>query len=192
VQYSGLNYIGVAVTGASGVIYGIKLIEELKKLGLKVVAIYTKAACLIARYELHKDLVALLNSIADRVYSEEDLSAPIASSSNTVDAMVIAPCSLNTLAKIACGIQDNLVTRVASCMLRLKRKLILVIRETPLSSIDLLNAVKVSLAGALVMPASPAFYHEPKTIDDLVKFIVGKVLDALGLEHSLYKRWGYS
>ncbi len=185
----GLRSVAVAVTGASGVVYGVRLVEVLAELGLEVHSIYTQPASFIARHELGEELREILLRYSVAVYTADDVAAPIASSSSTVDAMVVAPCSLKTLAAIAAGYQDNLVVRVADCMLRLRRPLVLVVRETPLSVIDLENMLKAARAGAVILPASPAFYHKPKSIRDLVDFIVGKVLEVLGLEHKLYPSW---
>ncbi len=188
-QPQSLSKILVAITGASGIIYGVRLIEVLVKKGYKVDAIITRSAMKVAEAEGYINDVARLYNIV-KVYDEDDLTAPYASSSGAADAMIIAPCSTKTLAAIAHGYAVNLVVRAALVMLRLKRPLILVIRETPLGVIELRNMLIVARAGAVVLPASPGFYHKPKTIDDLINFVVGKILDMLGIEHKLYKRWG--
>jgi len=183
--------VAVALTGASGLVYGIRLLHVLRELGHETVAIYTDAALRVADHEcLGKRFVDMLKEVADESYSNTELWAPISSSSNTPDAGVIIPCSLHTLSEIARGGNSGLVARVANNLLRLRRPLILVIRETPLSLPDLRNMVAVAEAGAVVLPASPAFYTMPSKIEDIVNFIVGKVLDVLGINHNLYPRWG--
>ncbi|WP_069807316.1 UbiX family flavin prenyltransferase [Vulcanisaeta thermophila] len=181
----------VAITGASGVIYGVRFLEALRahSRDSEIHLIMTRGAIKVMRSETEvkpEDVVKL----ADRVYGEDELEAPIASGSFRHDGMVVIPCSMKTLASIAHGIADNLVTRTADVTLKERRRLILVIRETPLNLIHIRNMELVTLAGAIVMPASPGFYHRPRTIDDMVNFIVGRVLDLLGIEHSLFKRWG--
>ncbi len=158
-----------------------------KRLQLEVV--YTRAAERVAELEENVSLEDYMRSIGARVYRDDEIDAPISSSSNAPDAVVVVPCSLAMLAKIAHGIGEGLAARVALNALRMRRPLILVIRETPISTIDALNMLLVSLAGGVILPAAPAFYHKPSSVQDMVDFIVGKVLDVLGLEHGLYKRW---
>ncbi len=186
----GEKLILVAVTGASGIVYGVRLVEVLRSLGYRVEAVVTDAARRVGLAEEGYDPAEKIREIGVRVWSEHDIEAPFASSSSAPDAMVIAPCSTRTLAAIACGLADNLVTRAALAVLRMKRPLVLVVRETPLGITELENMLKAARAGAVVLPASPAFYHKPKTVIDMVDFIVGKVLDVLGIRHSLYRRWG--
>lgn len=175
----------VGITGASGIIYGTRLLENLP--GERIVVV-SKDAELIAKAELGVSKKSIYAS-ADHHYENDDLSAPISSGSVKFDAMVIAPCSVSTMSKIACGIADNLITRTASVALKEHRKLILVIRETPLSSIHLANMERLSHAGAVVLPACPAFYPRPKSVSQMVDFVVGRVLDSLGVDNDLYRRW---
>jgi len=178
----------VCLTGASGVVYGYRLAEELYKRGMETLIVASEVALEILRMEEGKGREAL--SGLGEIYDNDDLGAPIASGSYPFDAVVVIPCSMKTLACIANGIASNLITRSADVALKERRKLILVVRETPLSLVHIRNMLRVTEAGAVVMPASPGFYHTPETVGDLVDYVVGKVLDQIGVEHSLFKRWG--
>ncbi|MEM2214609.1 MAG: UbiX family flavin prenyltransferase [Candidatus Nezhaarchaeales archaeon] len=178
----------VAITGASGAIYGVRLLEELNKLGHDVHLIVTKAGSLILRHELGLE-VQDLKGKCSRIYSEEEIDAPPSSGSSLFEAMVIAPCSMKTLASIANGFSNNLVTRAADVILKERKKLIMVVRETPLNRVHIINMLKASDMGAVVLPACPAFYHKPRNVEGLVNYVVGKVLDQLGIEHNLFLRW---
>ncbi len=175
----------VGITGASGVIYGARLLEMLPR---RKTVICSREGFQLLEMEAGIDQTHLY-ALADDHYDNDDMFSPLASGSVPFDAFVIAPCSMSTMSKIACGIADNLITRVASVALKERRKLVLVIRETPLSSIHLGNLERLALAGATIMPASPAFYPEPRQVSDMVDFVVGKVLDQLSVKHDLYKRW---
>ncbi|MFH1307191.1 MAG: UbiX family flavin prenyltransferase [Candidatus Micrarchaeota archaeon] len=171
----------LAITGASGIAYGTRLLSHLKNTPHEIKTIISEGAKKVAQAE---------NSpLPSSDYDENDLTAPCASGSNSPDAMIICPCSLKSLGEISNGVGSNLISRAAEVMLKERKKLILVIRETPYSLIAIKNMESVTLAGGVVLPASPAFYHSPKKIDDLIDFICGKVLDQLKIGHKLFKRW---
>ncbi len=167
----------VGVTGASGVIYAKRLIEELDNSAV----IISDAAKKVIGHEL--------DDFPEESFSDSDLTAAPASGSSAYDAMVVIPCSMKTLSAIANGYADNLIARSADVMLKQEKKLILVPRETPMNLIHLKNMVKAKQAGASIVPAIPAFYHKPKKIEDMVNFVVGKVLELLGVDHKLYEAW---
>lgn len=183
----------VGVTGASGTIYALRLVEILSKIS-SVDVVVTREALKVSQYECleSEDLLRRLRLHAKNLYSEEEIEAPPSSSSYMVKlkGMAIVPCSLTTLAKISSGIADNLVTRSAVNALRLGKPLVLVIRETPLGVLELRNMLRAAVAGATVLPASPGFYGSPTTAMELVDFVTGKIMDALGVEHEIYRRWG--
>ncbi len=174
----------VAITGASGAIIGIRLLEELRR--KETYLIISKNAGKIIEFETDYS-IDYVGGLAKRTYDNEELDADIASGTTRFDAMVIAPCSTSTLSKIACGIADNLITRAAAVALKEGRKLIMVPRETPLSPIVLENMTKLSKLGVKIIPPVPAFYLKPKNIEDVVNYIVGKILDSLNLDHNLYR-----
>ncbi|GEL08116.1 UbiX family flavin prenyltransferase [Salisediminibacterium halotolerans] len=190
----------VALTGASGAVYGVRIVQELLKSGHTVHFLLTGAAWQVLYYELGMDtsdrercLYELFGSHERLFYhTDQEFSAPIASGSAQNDGMVIVPCSMGTLAKIAHGTSSNLLERAADVALKERRKLIIVPRETPLNSIHLENMKRLSDTGAQIVPAMPGFYHQPSNYDDLVNFVVGKVLDQLGASHNLFRRWGES
>lgn len=178
----------VGISGASGVIYGIRLLESLKNSEIETHLVVTRAAEMTIAYETPytaKDVKAL----ADTVYPLEDVGAAIASGSFQTLGMVVAPCSMKTLAEIATGVTGNLLTRAADVVLKERRRLVLVPRETPLHLGHLRNMVSVTEIGAIVAPPMPAFYAEPKTLDDLIDHSVGRVLDLFGIESGLVRRW---
>lgn len=178
----------VGISGASGIIYGIRLLQALKELGVETHLIVTDSAVKVAKIEHGVDKEDIIR-LADKYYDINDLSAPVASGSFMHDGMVVAPCSMKTLAGLANGYADNLLLRAADVSLKEKRKLILVPRETPLNIIHMRNMLTLAEAGAIILPAMPAFYCKPKTIDDIVNHMVGRVLDQLGIAHKIYKRW---
>jgi 4-hydroxy-3-polyprenylbenzoate decarboxylase len=177
----------VAVTGASGSLYAKRLLEELRTRNVEIHLILSETGSLVAKEELGG--VEELKALADEVYDPQDLRAPPTSGSFKVDGMIIVPASMKTVAAIAHGYSGNLITRAADVQLKEGRTLILVPRETPLSPIHLRNLLRLSLLGVKIIPASPAFYHKPKRINDLIDFIVGKILEQLGFEHNLYEPW---
>ncbi len=184
----GAKRVLVAMTGASGSIYGLRLIRALKAAGNEVQVIISRWGEETLKYETGIDRETLVAEV-DRGYDENDLSAPPASGSYHLDAMVVIPCSMKTLAGIAHGYADNLVGRAADCSLKERRKLILVPRESPLNLIHIRNMATVTEAGAIVIPASPAFWHRPKTIEDLVDSVVERVLSHLSSAGEKAAEW---
>lgn len=175
----------VGITGASGIVYARRLVEEL---GERCDVIVSRDAEPVAKFELGLSLKELTRG-AKAVYRGDDLAAPPASGSHPFSALVIVPCSGTTVAKIANGIADNLVTRAATVALKEQRRLILVPRETPLSAVALENLLKLARLGVVVLPPAPGFYGKPREVDDLVDFVVGRILDHLGVGHDLGPRW---
>lgn len=178
----------VSVTGATGAIYGIRLLEALKNTEHEVSLILSQWAKETVAIETEYT-VEDVKALAYNVYEETDLSAAVASGSMGIDAHIIAPCTVKTLAGIANGFSDNLILRCGDVALKERKKLILMVRETPLSLIHLRNMTAVTEAGGIIVPPVPAFYHQPQTVDDIVNQSVGKVLDLLNIEHNLFKRW---
>ena len=176
----------IGISGASGVGYGIRLLQVLQ--GSVIHLVMTDSARKIIEVETDFSPEDV-EDLADHVYAEDDFTAPIASGSYRFDAMVIIPCSMKTLAEVASGMSDNLIGRSAEICLKDRRKLVIVPRETPLSLIQLKNMVSVTEAGAVVLPACPAFYSRPQNLDDLIDVLVGRVLDSIGVENNLYPRW---
>lgn len=196
--------ICLALTGASGMPYGLRLLESLLAADCKIQLLYSQAAQIVARQEMDLELpsrpadakTALLarfpavNPENLQIYGREEWFAPVASGSNPPDAMVICPCSMGTLAAIAQGLADNLIERAADVVLKERRKLVLVPRETPFSAIHLENMLRLSRAGAVILPPSPGFYHHPKSVQDIVDFVAARVLDQIDVKHNLMARWG--
>ncbi|RLI35139.1 aromatic acid decarboxylase [Candidatus Bathyarchaeota archaeon] len=178
----------VGVSGASGMIYTVRLLQVLRGLKAEVHLILTRAAEKVLGNE-GPLTVSQLKALASHCYDPEDLEAPIASGDFSHEGMVVAPCSMKTLAGIASGYSQNLLLRAADVALKEGRKLILVPRETPLNPIHLENMLKLARLGVVILPAMPAFYHKPENLSQLADFIVGKILDQLGVEHRLYRKW---
>lgn len=195
--------ITLAFTGASGMPYGIRLLEILLQQGKRVYLLYSKVAQVVAQQEMN---LALPSSVKEaevffnrryqvpdgqlRVFGREEWFAPVASGSNPADAMVICPCTMGTLAAVAAGMSQNLIERAVDVMLKENRPLIIVPREMPFSVIHLENMLKLARSGAVILPANPGFYHHPQTVQDLVDFVVARILDHLGVKHDLMARWG--
>lgn len=181
--------IVVAITGASGVILGKRFLETVAgREDVETHLIVSKWAVKLLETEADTSLDQL-EKIASFSYDNSNLSAPLASGSFPFDSMVVIPCSVHTLSMIANGLADDLISRSAAVALKERRKLVLVVRETPLNEIVLENMLKVARAGAVVLPPVLAFYHGPKTVKDLVDYVVGKVLDIIGIKHDLFRRW---
>ena len=183
----------IGITGASGSIYGIRLIQELCLRKNTVDVVITSAGKMVMKEEIGVTGLDIkkfgLSKSQVRTWENDDFEAPFLSGSNPPEAMVLIPCSMGKLAAVANGISGNVLERTADVVLKEGRQLILVVRETPLSLIHLENMVKAAKAGTRILPAMPAFYHHPKTIDDMVNFVVGKVLNLLRIEHTLFKGW---
>ncbi|MCM3627455.1 UbiX family flavin prenyltransferase [Paenibacillus glycanilyticus] len=191
----------VGITGASGAIYGIRLIEELLQAEYLVHVVVTEAGWRVLKEELGWDTTrrqaALEQRFGEAVTSGKlvfhpnaDIGASIASGSFRVEGMAIVPCSMGSLASMARGISDDLLTRAADVMLKEGRKLIIVPRETPLHAIHLENMLTLARLGVRIIPAMPAFYYKPQSMDEMINFLVGKVLDSMTIEHHLFRRWG--
>ncbi len=210
-----MTRITLALTGASGMSYGLRLLECLLRAGCQVDLLISQAARIVARQELDLQLPAGNSEVAAffdayfgehfgghfggqsaghggrlTVYGKEEWFAPAASGSNPAAAMVVCPCTMGTLAAIAQGLADNLIERAADVMLKEKRPLILVPRETPFSLIHLRNMTTLAEAGATILPANPGFYHRPASVEQVVDFIVARILDHLGIAHELIQPWG--
>ncbi|MBS1209062.1 MAG: UbiX family flavin prenyltransferase [Proteobacteria bacterium] len=198
-----MKTITVALTGASGMPYGLRLIETLLAAACHVQVVYTQAAQIVARQEMALTLssntaetAALLSerfgAQAEQlvVYGREEWFAPIASGTNPPDAMVICPCTMGTLASVAAGLSSNLIERAADVCLKEGRKLIIVPREAPFSTLHLENMLRLSRMGVVILPPNPGFYHHPQSVQDLVDFVVARILDQLGVPHQLMARWG--
>ncbi|WP_297216214.1 UbiX family flavin prenyltransferase [Thermoplasma sp.] len=178
--------IVVGISGASGIPYAVKFLENLK--GQETYLVISDAAKKVIEYESDID-VDRIKSLASHNYEDDDFSAPISSGSFLFDSMVIVPCSITTISKIASGISDTLITRAAAVSLKERRRLIVVPREMPLSTIDLRNMTYLSENGVIVAIASPGFYTHPKSVDDMISFVVSRLLDLVGVKNDLIERW---
>jgi flavin prenyltransferase len=178
----------VGVTGASGAPIAVRVLEGLKAAKVPVALITSKAAQAVLKEETDLGVDAL-DRLAGRRYDDDDLSAPIASGSRSTRSMVVVPCSSNTVAKIALGLSDTLITRAAHVHLKERRPLVVVPRETPLPTTMLRNLTTLSELGAVVLVASPAYYLHPVSMDDATRYLAGKVLDHLGVPHAFYEGW---
>lgn len=184
----------VGITGASGSIYGVKLVEELLKSNNEVFLVTTSNGKKVLEFELELDFKKWIDKL-NEAYGKlnlcdiNDMFSSIASGSFKTDGMVIAPCSMGSLSKISNGITDNLLIRAADVMIKEKRKLILIPRETPLSSLHLKNMIALSDLNVTILPPMPAFYNKPKTIDEIVSNTVGRILSSLSVENNLYNEW---
>lgn len=195
------RHLLVAVTGASGSVYALRLVRELLAAGCRVSLLLSEPGRQVLNYETGLDWSADRHErqcqVRDHFGTERidcldngDLFHAVASGSNPADAMVVCPCSMGTVGRLAGGLSETLLERAGDVMLKERRPLLLVPRETPLSVIHLENLLRLARAGAVVLPAMPAFYHAPQSLDDLVAFVVGKVLDQLAIPNTLFVRWG--
>ena len=197
------RHYALAITGASGAVYGLRTVEELLRAGARVSLLISAAGFAVLKQECGLDWGGVGDSLPEELrrhfgceesalgyYACDDFWAPIASGSAAPDAMIVAPCSMGTLSRISSGNSGNLLERAADVMLKESRPLVLVPRETPLNAIHLEHMLKLARLGVKIIPAMPAFYQKPETLDDLVDFLVGKVLDSLGVPHALFRRWG--
>lgn len=195
--------VTLIMTGASGADYGLRLLEELIKSKVQVYLLISRPAQVVINMETDLNLPSRASEVEDfftkkyqaalgqlQVFEREQWMAPIASGSGVADATVVCPCTTGTLSAIAVGSSKNLLERAADVALKERKKLILVVRETPFSEIHLQNMLTLTKMGAVIMPANPGFYNNPKTVDDLVDFMVGRVLDHLSIPHNLLPVWG--
>ncbi len=179
----------IGITGASGLQYGVRAAEVLSGLGFDVHTVVSDWAKKTAAAEGYPAFASGLKKYSKKVYDEDALGADISSSSFDVYGMIIIPCSIKTMAEVASGIASNLISRSALNMLRSRKRLVVVVREAPLGMIELENALRITRAGGIILPASPAFYSHPKSVEDMIDFVVGKALDAMSISHNMYPRW---
>ena len=179
----------VGITGSTGVIYGVRLLQVLKERKVQTHLILTEWAkkCLVMETDFTPDEV---KSLATTVSDEANMAASVSSGTHKIDGMIVIPCTMKTLSSIAIGYDETLIARAAGVTLKESRKLVLVTRETPLTAINLENMLKLARLGVVILPPVPGFYTKPKTIDEIVNHTVGKCLDQFNIEHNLYKRWG--
>ena len=178
----------IGITGASGVIYGIETLRILKDLEFETHLVLSEAAKINIPIETEYT-AEKVEALADRTYSNDNLAAPLASGSFLTESMVVIPCTIKTLSGIANSYSNNLLIRTADVMLKEKRKLVLVVRETPLHIGHLKLMIRASEIGAHILPPIPSFYHKPKTIQDIINQTIGKIFDYLNIQHTIYQRW---
>lgn len=189
--------IVIGITGASGSIYAIRLIEELYKMGYFIHLVLSREGRSVVAFELEDNIENLIKFIKKNnkcsgkieLFDNEDLFAPIASGSYKIDSVIILPCSMNTIAAISIGISDTLLLRACQVILKENKKLFVVPREMPYNEIMLDNLLTLAKLGVKIIPASPGFYNKPKNIEDLINFVIGKILDIMMIENNVYKRW---
>jgi 4-hydroxy-3-polyprenylbenzoate decarboxylase len=180
--------IVIGITGASGVVYGVRMLERLRELGVETHLVISESGK--KNIEIETGFTpAQVAALATHCYDSRDVGATLASGSFLTDGMAVVPCSIKTLSGIAHSYNENLLVRAADVTLKEKRRLVLVVRETPLHLGHLRMMQAVTECGALILPPIPAFYHQPKTLDDVIHQTIGKVMDALGIEHALFQRW---
>lgn len=193
----------LALTGASGMPYAIRLMEKILESGSRLYLLYSSVAQIVIRQEMGLSLPSRAQDAQEyfrerfralpgklRVFGREEWFSPVTSGSNPPDAMVVCPCTMGSLAAFAAGMSQNVIERAVDVVLKEQKKLIIVPRETPFSSIHLENMLKLSRAGAVILPANPGFYHQPKTVDDIVDYIVARILDHLDIAQDISPRWG--
>jgi 4-hydroxy-3-polyprenylbenzoate decarboxylase len=179
----------VGISGASGIIYGVRLLEVLRDIGIETHLVMSKSAEVTLAYETNLKVSAVKN-LADVVYANTDMAAAISSGSFRTRGMIIAPCSIRTVSEIASGVTASLLSRAADVVLKERRRLVLMVRESPLHTGHLRTLTQASEIGAIIAPPLPGFYARPQTIDDLVDHTVGRVLDLFDIDAGLVKRWG--
>lgn len=193
----------LALTGASGMPYAIRLMEKILESGSRLYLLYSSVAQIVIRQEMGLSLPSRAQDAQEyfrerfkdlpgklRVFGREEWFSPVTSGSNPPDAMVVCPCTMGSLAAFAAGMSQNVIERAVDVVLKERKKLIIVPRETPFSSMHLENMLKLSRAGAVILPANPGFYHQPKTVDDIVDYIVARILDHLDIAQDISPRWG--
>ena len=196
-------HVVLAITGASGSVYGIRLAQELLRSGATLTLLLSRSGAGVLRSECGMEWEGDEAEVREKMrgyfsaepgrlfhYAADNLFAPMASGSSAPDHLVVCPCSMGSLGRIAAGISGTLIERTADVMLKERRPFVLVPRESPFNEIHLENLLKLARMGVRIVPAMPAFYHAPRSLDDLVDFVVGKVLDSMGIGHKLFKRWG--
>ncbi len=181
--------VAVCITGASGSIYAKRLIDYLED-RVELSVVISDDAKKIFKDELSLDFLEFTRSKRLKLYENGDFYSPLASGSHILDSCVVVPCSMKTLSAIAHGFAESLIYRCADVCIKERRKLVVVPRETPLSAIHLENMLKLAQLGVVILPPTPAFYGKPKNISEIVDFVVGRILDSIGIENNLYKRWG--